>query len=104
MGGPCFRASTLALPLPLFFPFEDLFAMVEWIAWTSEVLPGLGEFWEGLLEAVFETDFYFEEDFARAWDTKPIIPSTRGVACDFNVIGLDDGLRALGNNSYKVPY
>ena len=54
------------------------------------------------MEAMFEADFFLEEDFEGAWDIEPITPSTRGVACDFNVVRLDDGLEASGNNSYKV--
>ena len=30
-------------------------------------------------------------------------PSTGGTNGDFDAVGLNDGLRELGNNSYKVP-
>jgi len=76
--------------------------MVDWTTSTSEVLLGPCEFWEGLLEAVFEANFCLEEDFIGAWETEPIPPSTGGVAYDFDVVGLYYGLRELGNNWYRV--
>ena len=77
--------------------------MVDWTAWTSEVLPEPGGFWEELLEPLFETDFCLEEYFVWVWYNEPITPSIGGVACDFDVAGLDDGCETSGNNSYKVP-
>jgi len=44
LGGHCFGPSALALPLPFFFPFNDLSTTVDWTGWTSEVLPGPGGF------------------------------------------------------------
>lgn len=60
-GGPCFEASILPLPLPFFLPFKGLSAVVDRIAWTSEVLLGPGGFWEELLGTTFETNFCLEE-------------------------------------------
>lgn len=86
MGGPYFEALTLALPLPFFFPFADFSAAVDWTAWNSEVLPGLGGFWDELLGTAFETDFCLEEVLARVWDTEPITPSMGGTAGDFEMM------------------
>ena len=103
LGGPCFEASALALPLPSFFPFKDFSATVDWKTWTSEVLPGPGGFWDKLLGIAFEINFCLEEDLVGVWDTELITPSMGGTVGDFDATGLDDGCRALGNNSYKVP-
>lgn len=61
LGGYFFGESNLAFPFPLFLTLEVLYTMVHWIACASEVLPGLDEFLEGLLDPVFKIDFYFEE-------------------------------------------
>jgi len=64
LGGTCFGASTLALPLPFFFPFKDFSTAIDWTTWTSEVLPTPGGFWDELLGTSFETDFCLEEYLA----------------------------------------
>lgn len=83
MGGSYFGVSYLALPLPFFLPFEALSIAVKWTVWTSEVLLGFDNFFEGWLEPVFQTDFFFEEELVEVWDTDPIIPSTSGTSRDF---------------------
>jgi len=65
LGGSYFGALALALPLPFSLPLEALFAAVDWTICTSEVLLGLDEFLEGLLEPVFETYFCFQEYFTK---------------------------------------
>lgn len=93
----------MALALSFYFPFEDLSAVVGWITWTSKVLPGPCGFWDELLGVAFDTDFCLEEVLVGVWDTEPITPSMEGTTGDFDAMGLDDGNKALGNNSYKVP-
>ena len=54
LGGPCFGASNLPFPLPFFLSFKDLSVVVDWTAWTSEVLPGPDGFYEELVEELLD--------------------------------------------------
>lgn len=65
LGGSCFLASALAIAFPFFLPLEALSTSIDWTTCTSEVLPRLDEFLEGLLEPMFAIDFCFEEAFAK---------------------------------------
>jgi len=49
----------LALPLPLFFSFEDFCAVVDWKTFNSEVLLGFFGVFEGGEGAVAEEDLCF---------------------------------------------
>ena len=47
LGESYLGVSDLALPLPFLFPFEALYAMVDWTTFTLKILPGFLGVFEG---------------------------------------------------------